>query len=193
MSIIATKEHGATSVRTDLADLADLVRAIPDFPRAGIVFRDVTTLFGDPHGFRRTVEAMADPFAGDGYDLVAGIDARGFILGGAIALRLGTGFVPIRKRGKLPAKVFREEYALEYGADEVEIHIDAIPAGSRVLLVDDLIATGGTALAGVRLLERAGGTVPAATFAIDLPDLGGARRLRERAVAVLAVMSFPGD
>jgi adenine phosphoribosyltransferase len=173
-------------------DLASLVRAIPDFPRKGIVFRDVTTLFGHPDGLRRTVDALATPYEGKGFDLVAGIDARGFIPGGALALRLGTGFVPIRKRGKLPAEVFREEYALEYGSDEMEIHVDAVPAGARVLLVDDLIATGGTALAGVRLIERAGGTVPAAAFAIDLPDLGGADRLRRTGVDVHAVMAFPG-
>jgi adenine phosphoribosyltransferase len=126
-------------------------------------------------------------------DLVAGIDARGFILGGAMAMALGKGFVPIRKRGKLPAEVLREEYALEYGVDEVEIHVDAIPAGARVLLVDDLIATGGTAIAGARLIERAGGSVPFAAFAIDLPDLGGAKALRERGITVHSVMEFEGD
>lgn len=173
-------------------DLRDLVRAIPDYPKAGIVFRDVTTLFGDPAGFARTVEAIADAVPEKDVDIVAGIDARGFILGGALAIRLSKGFVPIRKRGKLPAAVFREEYALEYGSDEVEIHTDAVAAGARVLLVDDLIATGGTALAGVRLVERAGGSVPRAAFAIDLPDLGGADRLRTRGVEVFSVMAFAG-
>ncbi|WP_108663314.1 adenine phosphoribosyltransferase [Acuticoccus kandeliae] len=173
-------------------DLSALVRAIPDYPRKGIIFRDVTTLFSHAEGFRRTVALMTDYARGVGVDLVAGIDARGFILGGAIAMELGKGFVAVRKRGKLPAEVYREEYALEYGVDEVEIHIDAVPAGARVLIVDDLIATGGTAVAAVKLVERAGGTVPAASFAIDLPELGGADRLRERGVEVYSVLSFEG-
>jgi adenine phosphoribosyltransferase len=176
-----------------LSDLASLVRAIPDYPKTGIIFRDVTTLFADADGFRRTVEAMTAPFRETPPDLVAGIDARGFILGGAIAMALERGFVPIRKRGKLPAEVMREEYALEYGVDEVEIHVDAVPSGARVLLVDDLIATGGTAIAGAKLIERAGGTVTAAAFAIDLPDLGGATALRERGIAVHTLMAFEGD
>ncbi|MCF3936507.1 adenine phosphoribosyltransferase [Acuticoccus sp. M5D2P5] len=174
-------------------DLAQYVRAIPDYPRKGIIFRDVTTLFCNASGFRRTVEAMAGAFRERGIDMVAGIDARGFILGGAIAVELGKGFVAVRKRGKLPAEVYREEYSLEYGVDEVEIHVDAVPAGSRVLLVDDLIATGGTAMAAVKLIERAGGTVPAAAFAIDLPDLGGAKGLRDKGVDVFSVLSFEGD
>lgn len=176
-----------------MSDLARLVRAIPDYPKTGIIFRDVTTLFADPDGLRRTVEEMAKPYRDADLDLVAGIDARGFIVGGAIALALGKGFVPIRKRGKLPADVYRQEYALEYGVDEVEIHKDSVRPGARVLLVDDLIATGGTAIAGAQLIERAGGTVPAAAFAIDLPDLGGARALRERGIEVHAVMEFDGD
>jgi len=176
-----------------VSDLARLVRAIPDYPKTGIIFRDVTTLFADPHGLRRTVEEMIAPFRDADLDLVAGIDARGFILGGAMAMELGKGFVPIRKRGKLPAEVFREEYALEYGVDEVEIHVDAVPSGARVLLVDDLIATGGTAIAGAKLIERAGGAVPFAAFAIDLPDLGGAQALRERGITVHTVMEFEGD
>jgi adenine phosphoribosyltransferase len=176
-----------------VSELRGLVRAIPDYPKTGIIFRDVTTLFADPHGLRRTVEEMAKPFREAELELVAGIDARGFILGGAIALELGKGFVPIRKRGKLPADVLREEYALEYGVDEVEIHVDAIPKGAKVLLVDDLIATGGTAIAGAKLIERAGGSVPAAAFAIDLPDLGGAKALRERGITVFSVMEFEGD
>ena len=176
-----------------MSDLAKLVRAIPDYPKTGIVFRDVTTLFADPEGLRRTVEAMTEPFRGDTVDIVAGIDARGFILGGAIAVALGKGFVPIRKRGKLPADVLREEYALEYGVDEVELHSDALSPGMRALLVDDLIATGGTAIAGAKLIERAGGVVSAAAFAIDLPDLGGANALRGRGLDVHAVMAFEGD
>ena len=174
-------------------DLRDMVRAIPDYPKAGIIFRDVTTLFGHPEGLSRTVQAIADHVAGLNVDLVAGIDARGFILGGALAMRMGKGFVPIRKRGKLPADVYREEYALEYGSDEVEIHKDAMPhEGATVLLVDDLIATGGTAVAAARLIHRAGGTVPIAAFAIDLPELGGAQRLAEIGVSTFAVMAFEG-
>ncbi|UOM35168.1 adenine phosphoribosyltransferase [Acuticoccus sp. I52.16.1] len=174
-------------------DLREMVRAIPDYPKTGIVFRDVTTLFGDADGLARTVDAIAGHAAGQGFDLVAGIDARGFILGGALALKMGKGFVPIRKCGKLPAEVYREEYALEYGTDEVEIHRDAIPdGGATVLLVDDLIATGGTAIAAARLIQRAGGTVPLAAFAIDLPELGGARRLADIGVATFAVMAFEG-
>lgn len=176
-----------------MSELKALVRSIPDYPKPGIIFRDVTTLFADPDGLRAIVEAMAAPFRGKGFDCVAGIDARGFILGGAIALELGTGFVPIRKRGKLPYKVHQEEYALEYGSDVVEIHVDALPGNPRVLLVDDLLATGGTAIASARLIERAGGTVPAAAFAIELPALGGAKALEDRGVEVFSVMEFEGD
>lgn len=176
-----------------MQDLRKFVRAIPDYPKPGIIFRDVTTLFAHPEGLRGIVEAMTAPYRDKDIDLVAGIDARGFILGGAMALALGKGFVPIRKKGKLPAKVFREEYSLEYGVDEVEIHVDALHEGAKVLLVDDLIATGGTAVAGVKLIERAGGSVPYAAFAIDLPDLGGAAKLRERGVDVFTAMDFEGD
>ena len=174
------------------ADLRDLVRAIPDYPKKGIIFRDVTTLFGNPEGLARTVEVIASHVEGQGIDVVAGIDARGFILGGALAHAMRKGFVPIRKRGKLPAKVYREEYSLEYGTDEMEIHQDGVPAGASVLLIDDLIATGGTAVAACRLIERAGGRVPLAAFAIDLPELGGAGRLKELGVDTFAVMAFEG-
>ena len=176
-----------------MTDLKSLVRSIPDYPKTGIIFRDVTTLFATPEGMRGIVEAMSAPFVGKDFDVIAGIDARGFILGGAMAIHLGTGFVPIRKKGKLPADVFREEYSLEYGVDEVEIHVDALSGNPRVLLVDDLLATGGTALASVRLIERAGGTVPAAAFAIDLPALGGSDALRARGIEVFSVMDFEGD
>jgi len=176
-----------------MTDLRKFVRAIPDYPKPGIIFRDVTTLFAEPEGLRGIVETMIAPYRDKDIDLIAGIDARGFILGGAMAMALGKGFVPIRKKGKLPAKVFREEYSLEYGVDEVEIHVDALDEGAKVLLVDDLIATGGTAVAGVKLIERAGGSVPYAAFAIDLPDLGGAARLRERGVDVFTAMDFEGD
>ncbi|MEM7693294.1 MAG: adenine phosphoribosyltransferase [Pseudomonadota bacterium] len=176
-----------------MSDLKHLVRAIPDYPKPGIIFRDVTTLFADPDGMAGIVSAMCEPFRDAAIDCVAGIDARGFILGGAMAVTLGKGFVPIRKKGKLPAEVYRQEYALEYGVDEVEIHVDALPTGSRVLLVDDLIATGGTAIAAVKLIERAGGAVPAAAFAIELPDLGGVDALKGRGVDVFSVMAFEGD
>jgi len=176
-----------------MTDLKTLVRSIPDYPKPGIIFRDVTTLFGTPEGMNGIVEAMCAPFADKGFDVIAGIDARGFILGGAMAVRLGTGFVPIRKKGKLPADVYREEYSLEYGVDEVEIHVDALAGNTRVLLVDDLLATGGTALASVRLIERAGGTVPAAAFAIDLPALGGTAALKAQGIEVYTVMDFEGD
>lgn len=175
-----------------MTDLKDLVRAIPDYPKPGIIFRDVTTLLSDADGLRRTVDHMAAPFRDNPPDLVAGIDARGFILGGAVGLTLGRGFVPIRKKGKLPAQVFRQEYALEYGVDEVEIHVDALHDGASVLLVDDLIATGGTAMAGAQLIKRAGGHVMASVFAIDLPDLGGADKLRADGIDVHAVMAFDG-
>ncbi|WMS41249.1 adenine phosphoribosyltransferase [Acuticoccus sp. MNP-M23] len=176
-----------------MQDLRKFVRAIPDYPKPGIIFRDVTTLFADPEGLRGIVDMMTAPYRDEDIDLVAGIDARGFILGGAMAMALGKGFVPIRKKGKLPAKVYRQEYSLEYGVDEVEIHVDALDHGAKVLLVDDLIATGGTAVAGVKLIERAGGAVAHAAFAIDLPDLGGAAKLRERGIKVFTAMDFEGD
>lgn len=176
-----------------MTDLKSLVRSIPDYPKKGIIFRDVTTLFATPEGMREIVETMCAPFLDKGFDCVAGIDARGFILGGAMAVRMGTGFVPIRKKGKLPHSVYREEYSLEYGVDEVEIHVDALPGSPRVLLVDDLLATGGTALASLKLIERAGGTVPAAAFAIDLPDLGGSKALAARGLEVFSAMEFEGD
>ncbi|MEO1106124.1 MAG: adenine phosphoribosyltransferase [Pseudomonadota bacterium] len=176
-----------------MTDLRPLVRSIPDYPKPGIIFRDVTTLFADPKGMRAIVDKMIAPYGDAPIDCIAGIDARGFILGGAMAVALDKGFVPIRKKGKLPAKVYREQYALEYGLDEVEIHVDAIEEGARVLLVDDLLATGGTAVAGVKLIERAGGRVEGAAFAIELPALGGVRALSAVGVNVFSVMQFEGD
>lgn len=174
-------------------DLKPLVRTIPDFPEPGIQFRDVTTLFADPDGMAGAVRGLAD-FAADfqRVDMVAGIEARGFILGAALAIELGVGFVPLRKKGKLPGATLAENYELEYGTDTLEIHDDAISAGDRVLIVDDLIATGGTALAAHRLVTRAGGIAPAALFVIDLPELGGAAKLREAGLAVKALMEFDG-
>ena len=172
--------------------LKDSIRSIPDYPKPGIVFRDITTLLSDPRAFRRAVDALVHPFAGGRIDQVAGIEARGFILGGAVAHQLSSGFVPIRKKGKLPHKTVSIAYALEYGTDEMEIHVDAIKPGDRLLLVDDLIATGGTACAAVNLLRQIGAEVVAACFVIDLPEIGGAQKLRELDVPVRTLMEFDG-
>jgi len=172
--------------------LRDLVRTIPDHPKPGILFRDITTLLKDPGGFREAVDAMVARHRGNGVRKVAGIEARGFILGGAVAHGLEAGFVPVRKHGKLPAERLGHEYELEYGTDTVEMHIDAVDRGERVLLVDDLIATGGTADAAVTLIERAGGQVSEACFVIELPDLGGRARLEARGVEVFSLISFGG-
>lgn len=173
-------------------DLKTLIRTIPDFPKPGVMFRDVTTLFNDARGFRRAIDELVQPLAGAKIDKVAGIEARGFILGGAIAHQLSVGFVPIRKKGKLPHKTIGERYELEYGVDEVEIHVDSVSKGEKVLLVDDLIATGGTAAASIRLLEKAGADVVLCAFVIDLPELGGADRLRAMGKKVAALVAFEG-
>ncbi len=173
-------------------DLAGAIRTIPDYPKPGILFRDITTLLANPRAFRRAVDELVQPFAGRKIDKVAGIEARGFILGGAVAHQLSAGFCPVRKKGKLPAETLRQTYALEYGTDEVEIHTDAITAGETVLVVDDLIATGGTAEAAVKLLRRAGADIVGAAFVIDLPDLGGARRIEALGVAAHSLVSFSG-
>lgn len=178
--------------RRDELDLTRLVRTVPDYPHPGILFRDITTLLADARGLRASVDGLIWPFLDAGIGFVAGIEARGFILGGAVAHELGRGFVPIRKKGKLPAKVIGEDYELEYGVDTIEIHADAIAQGDRVLLIDDLIATGGTAIAAAELIRRSGGTVVAAAFVIDLPDLGGAQRLRKTGVDVHTLISFQG-
>lgn len=173
-------------------DLAELIRAIPDYPKPGIVFRDITTLLGDARGFRRAVDELVQPFAGMKIDKIAGVEARGFILGGAVAHQLSAGFIPLRKRGKLPHRTVAVEYALEYGTDAIEMHIDALTRGERVMLVDDLIATGGTALAAADLLRRGGAELVAAAFVVDLPDLGGAARLRAAGVPVSTLVQFAG-
>jgi adenine phosphoribosyltransferase len=173
-------------------DLKRLIRTIPDYPKPGILFRDVTTLLLDPQGLRGAVDGLMLPFVNSSIDLVAGIEARGFILGGAVAHELGKGFVPVRKKGKLPHKTIGQEYQLEYGIDAVEIHADAIARGQRVLLVDDLVATGGTAEAAIELVRRSGGELVAAAFIIDLPDLGGSAKLRKRGVSVHTLVSFEG-
>ncbi|WBX85878.1 adenine phosphoribosyltransferase [Sphingosinicella microcystinivorans] len=173
------------------ADLRALVRTIPDHPKPGILFRDITTLLLDPAGFAATIDRMADAVSGP-FDLVAGIEARGFVFAAALAHRLNAGVLLIRKRNKLPGAVIGVNYALEYGEDRVEMHADACAPGARVLLVDDLIATGGTAIAGAELIRRAGGVVAQAAFVIDLPDLGGADRLRAAGVAPVTLMAFEG-
>ena len=174
-------------------DLRSLVRTVPDYPKPGIQFRDITTLLGRADGFREAVDALASRYAGAGVRKVAGIEARGFILGGAVAHQLGAGFVPVRKQGKLPHIVIGHDYELEYGTDRVEIHLDAVEGGERVLLVDDLIATGGTAAAAIALLRQAGGQVVGASFVIELPDLGGRKRLETMGAEVHSLISFTGD
>ncbi len=168
------------------------IRAIPDYPKPGIVFRDITTLLGNARVFRGVVDQLVEPWASASIDSVAGIEARGFILGGALAHQLAAGFVPIRKKGKLPHATVRVAYSLEYGLDEMEMHKDAVQPGERIILVDDLIATGGTAAAAVQLLRSLGAQVLAACFIVDLPDLGGSARLAELEVPVRRLVSFKG-
>lgn len=171
----------------------DYIRTIPDFPHEGIQFRDVTTLFNDPRGFRMAVDHLLHPYIGLRIDRVAGLEARGFILGGAVAHQLSVGFLPVRKKGKLPAKTIEQSYTLEYGEATVEIHDDAVEPGENILIVDDLLATGGTAEASIKLIERLGGNIVACAFVIDLPDLGGRKRLESMGVDVHALCAFEGD
>jgi len=173
-------------------DLKAAIRSIPDYPKPGIVFRDITTLLGDARAFRRAVDELVQPWAGSKVDKVAGIEARGFILGGAVAHQVSAGFIPIRKKGKLPHKRVSIAYSLEYGLDEMEMHEDAVAKGDRVILVDDLVATGGTAEGAVKLLRQMGGQVVAACFVIDLPELGGAEKIRQLGVPVRTLISFEG-
>ncbi len=174
-------------------DFTKVVRTISDYPKKGIMFRDITTLLGNPQAFRRAVDELVQPYAGVRIDKIAGIEARGFILGGAVAHQLSIGFVPVRKKGKLPWKTIGEDYELEYGTDRVEIHEDAVAKGEHILLVDDLIATGGTALASMSLIERTGAEVVGCSFVIDLPELGGAAKLRALGKEVKSLVSFEGD
>ena len=174
------------------SDLKAAIRTIPDYPKPGIMFRDITTLLGNASAFRRAIDELVQPFAGTKVDKVAGMEARGFILGGAVAHQLSTGFVPIRKKGKLPHKVVSIGYSLEYGVDEMEMHEDALVAGEKVILVDDLIATGGTAEGAVKLLRKLGADVVAACFVIDLPELGGAKKLEALGVPVRTLIAFEG-
>lgn len=173
-------------------DLRATIRTIPDYPKPGIQFRDITTLLADARAFRQAVDELVQPFAGLKIDKVAGIEARGFILGGAVAHQLSAGFVPLRKKGKLPHQTRAVAYALEYGSDTLEVHLDAFQAGERIMLVDDLIATGGTALAAIDLLRLGGAEIVAAAFVVDLPDLGGAAKLAATGVPVSTLVEFSG-
>jgi adenine phosphoribosyltransferase len=175
-----------------MQDLKSLIRTIPDYPKKGFMVRDVTTLLGNARGFKAAIEQMAAPYAAARVEAVAGIEARGFILAGAIADRLGCGFVPLRKKGKLPWKTIGQEYTLEYGVDIIEMHEDAIRQGERILIVDDLVATGGTAEAAARLIRRSGGDIVGATFIIDLPDLGGLKKLAALGIESHVLMAFEG-
>jgi adenine phosphoribosyltransferase len=173
-------------------DFKSVIRSIPDYPKPGIIFRDITTLLGNARAFRHAVDELVRPYRGVRIDRVAGIEARGFILGGAVAHQLSVGFVPVRKKGKLPWQVLSEDYALEYGTDRVEIHTDAVHHGEHIVVVDDLIATGGTCFAAIKLLERAGAKVMGCSFVIDLPDLGGSEKLRALGKEVKTLVTFPG-
>ncbi|EJL57261.1 adenine phosphoribosyltransferase [Rhizobium sp. CF122] len=175
-----------------ISELAASIRSIPDYPKPGIIFRDITTLLGNPRAFRRAVDELVQPYAGLKIDKIAGTEARGFILGGAVAHQLSAGFVPIRKKGKLPRDTVRVAYSLEYGVDEMEMHRDAVQPGEKVILVDDLIATGGTAVAATQLLRQMGAEVVSACFVIDLPDLGGRKKLEELGVDVRTLVEFAG-
>jgi adenine phosphoribosyltransferase len=175
-----------------MLDLKSLVRSIPDYPKEGILFRDITTLIEHAEGFRQSVVQLADPYRGRGMTHIAGIEARGFIFGAALAVELGAGFIPVRKKGKLPGNTIGQNYALEYGADTIEIHADVLLPVHRVLLCDDLIATGGTAIAAASLLRRTGAVVTDACFVIDLFDLGGADKLRAMGVEVMSLIAFEG-
>ncbi|MDR7029705.1 adenine phosphoribosyltransferase [Rhizobium rosettiformans] len=173
-------------------ELAAAIRSIPHYPKPGIIFRDITTLLGDARAFRRAVDELVQPYAGLKVDKIAGMEARGFILGGAVAHQLSAGFVPIRKKGKLPHETVRIAYSLEYGVDEMEIHMDAVKPGEKVILVDDLIATGGTAVGAVQLLRQIGADVVSACFVIDLPELGGRKKLEALGVEVRTLVEFEG-
>jgi adenine phosphoribosyltransferase len=183
----------ASNMRSSLEDtLIEAIRTIPDYPKPGILFRDITTLLGNARAFRRSIDELVHPYAGQKVDKIAGIEARGFILGGAMAHQLSAGFVPIRKKGKLPHETVRVAYSLEYGLDEMEMHKDGVVPGEKVILVDDLIATGGTAEAAVKLLRQIGADIIAACFVIDLPDLGGRAKLEALGVPVRTLIAFEG-
>ncbi|MBO6827815.1 MAG: adenine phosphoribosyltransferase [Sneathiella sp.] len=174
-------------------DIKKYIRTLPNYPKEGVMFRDITTLWQDAAGLRTAIDQLVWPYAGVRIDKVAGIEARGFVLGGALAHQLSVGFVPVRKKGKLPAETIGEEYDLEYGTDTVEIHTDAIKQGENILIVDDLIATGGTAEAAIKLIRRSGGTVVGACFVIDLPDLGGRQKVEDLGVNVRTLCEYEGE
>ena len=176
-----------------IKSIKDKIRTIPDFPKKGIQFRDITTLLKDPAGLKDTIDLIADRYRGGGIDVVVGIEARGFILGSAVAYTLGVGFVPVRKKGKLPGKTARLEYDLEYGKDEIEIHLDALKKGDRVLLLDDLLATGGTSLAAAKLVEKLDAKVVEIAYIVDLPDIGGRARLEKEGSRIFTLCEFEGD
>jgi adenine phosphoribosyltransferase len=180
-------------MRVDSQKLKTLIRTIPHYPKQGIMFRDITTLLKDPKGLQLLVEGLAEQYANQKIDKIVGIEARGFVIGAAVAYKLGVGFVPIRKSGKLPAQTFQQEYALEYGSDVMEIHQDAISEGEQVLLLDDLIATGGTATAAVSLIKQLGGNIVGCAFVIDLPELGGMQRLQKLGLPTFALCQFEGE
>lgn len=171
------------------------IRTIPDYPKKGIMFRDITTLIKDPVGFRLVIDSFTQRYIrGDAaFDVIVGIESRGFIIGGALSYTLGKGFVPVRKAGKLPAETVRHEYSLEYGTDVIEMHKDAIETGTRVLLIDDLLATGGTALAAASLIEKLGGIITEMAFIVNLPDVGGSKKIAEKGYKLFSLTDFEGE
>jgi len=171
------------------------IRTVPDYPKKGIMFRDITTLIKDPVGFRLVIDDFSQRYInGDiQFDTIAGIEARGFIMGGALAYTLGKGFIPIRKAGKLPGEVESQEYDLEYGTDKLEMHKDSFPKGTKVLLLDDLLATGGTAMAAAKLIEKLGGEVVEMAFIVNLPDVGGEKKLNDKGYSTYSLTEFEGD
>src|SRR5208337_4646903 len=177
-----------------LMPIKSKIRTVPDYPKKGIMFRDITTLIKDPVGFRLVIDSLTQRFiTGDDFDVIVGIESRGFIIGGALSYTLGKGFVPVRKAGKLPAETISHEYALEYGTDTIEMHKDSISKGSRVLLIDDLLATGGTALAAASLIEKLGGIIVEMAFIVNLPDVGGSAKLKAKGYKVFSLADFEGD
>ena len=173
-------------------ELTGYIRTIPNYPKDGIMFRDITTLLKDPNGFKATINMLIEKYKNADIDYIAGIEARGFILGSALAYALGKGFIPVRKKGKLPGKVIQQSYDLEYGSDIIEIHEDAVKKGDKILLIDDLIATGGTALGAIALFEKIGAEIVETAFVVDLPELGGAKRIQEKGHRVFCLCSFEG-
>lgn len=175
-----------------MVDIVKLIRTIPNYPKEGIMFRDITTLLKDPAGFKATIEILMAKYKDVQIDYVAGIEARGFILGSALAYGLGLGFIPVRKKGKLPGKTITQSYDLEYGSDTIEIHEDALHRGARILLIDDLIATGGTAIGAITLIEKVGGVIVETAFVVDLPELGGAKKIEDLGHKVYSICNFSG-